>query len=290
MSVPGWKRVRGHLPSPILQLTLSSDGNIRYFEYAQDKFEFLSEYKSADPQRGVAFLPKRGINTHENEVMRAFKTVNDSYIEPISFIVPRRAEVFQDDIYPPVFGSKPAMSSSEWFDGKESLPAKIDLGSVYAGGGPTEVPVDKKPAPKETTPALPPASVKEEAEGIKESPKAPPASRAPPPSMKDQSRTIANVASKFADKDDGDSDDDGIEDNSSFEVVSKPVDRSERKNPKGEEQSEGRGISKAPITAPVSSSASTTPLSRLSSETIATQTKARKLSLLMFMLKMLTHF
>jgi len=41
---------------------LSSDGNIRYFEYENDKFEFLSEYKSPDPQRGIAFLPRRGIN------------------------------------------------------------------------------------------------------------------------------------------------------------------------------------------------------------------------------------
>lgn len=40
----------------------SSDGNIRYFEYENDKFEFLSEYKSGEPQRGIAFLPRRGIN------------------------------------------------------------------------------------------------------------------------------------------------------------------------------------------------------------------------------------
>jgi len=38
------------------------DGNIRYFEYENDKFEFLSEYKSGDPQRGMAFLPRRGVN------------------------------------------------------------------------------------------------------------------------------------------------------------------------------------------------------------------------------------
>lgn len=37
------------------------DGNIRYFEYANDDFIILSEYKSADAQRGVAFLPKRGV-------------------------------------------------------------------------------------------------------------------------------------------------------------------------------------------------------------------------------------
>lgn len=40
----------------------NSDGNIRYFEYENDKFEFLSEYKSGEPQRGIAFLPRRGIN------------------------------------------------------------------------------------------------------------------------------------------------------------------------------------------------------------------------------------
>lgn len=44
------------------ELTSSSDGNIRYFEYENDKFEFLSEYKSGDPQRGLAFMPRRGIN------------------------------------------------------------------------------------------------------------------------------------------------------------------------------------------------------------------------------------
>ncbi|MDA4132025.1 MAG: hypothetical protein OK454_02730 [Thaumarchaeota archaeon] len=39
-----------------------SDGNIRYYEYDNDKFQYLSEYKSTDPQRGIAFLPRRGVN------------------------------------------------------------------------------------------------------------------------------------------------------------------------------------------------------------------------------------
>ena len=46
----------------IIVPNLYSDGNIRYFEYENDKFEFLSEYKSGDPQRGIAFVPRRGIN------------------------------------------------------------------------------------------------------------------------------------------------------------------------------------------------------------------------------------
>ena len=206
------------------KLTSISDGNIRYFEYENDKFEFLSEYKSADPQRGVAFLPKRGINTHENEVMRAFKTINDSYIEPISFLVPRRAEVFQDDIFPPTVGLKPAMSVGEWFDGKEALPPKIDLASVYAGEEPAEVAADYKPATRAPSPKAP--SPTKKAPEPEPDP-TPPASahRGPPPSMNQQTASIKDLASKFTDDhEDAESD----EDSSSFEEIPKPVDRSEK--------------------------------------------------------------
>lgn len=271
--------------SHLLLLIQASDGNIRYFEYAQDKFEFLSEYKSADPQRGIAFLPKRGINTHENEVMRAFKTVNDSYIEPISFIVPRRAEVFQDDIYPPVYGSNPAMSSKEWFDGKEGFPSKIDLASVYAGEGPTAIPAGNKPVLKDSTPLQPPAPVKKDADPfekevvpVKEAKQPSPALCAPPPSMKEQAGSIANLASKFADKDDDDSDRDGDEHTSSFEEVSKPVDRSQRIISKAEDHSETRGHVKADSTT-ISSSVPAAPLSRLPVEIVPAQTKVCKSTL-----------
>lgn len=199
------------------------DGNIRYFEYENDKFEYLSEYKSSDPQRGIAFLPKRGLDLHENEVMRAFKTVNDTYIEPISFIVPRRAEVFQEDIYPPVTGLKPAVSSKEWFDGEDGLPPKIDLADVYAGGKPTKIPSDHKPQAPLPSPIAPPA--KEDSVAKQKSPEiskeklqSPPINRGPPPSMKEQSASISAMASKYADKEPVYSSDE-----SSFEEIPKHV-------------------------------------------------------------------
>ena len=240
MSLSRRKGVRSRHPAANSILIVYSDGNIRYFEYENGKFEFLSEYKSADPQRGMAFLPKRGVNTHENEVMRAFKTVNDSYIEPISFIVPRRAEVFQDDIFPPVVGIKPAMSAGEWFNGKEGLPPKIDLDTVYAGEEPTEVATDYKsnvhaqsiPAPSPTKKAPEPAS----------EPTAPPSSlRGPPPSMREQTSSIKDLASKFTDEKE---DDDSEEDSSSFEEIAKPVDRSERHAAAPIEKSEAMPISR----------------------------------------------
>ena len=171
--------------------------------------------------------------------MRAFKTVNDSYIEPISFIVPRRAEVFQGDIYPPVTGTKPAVSASEWFDGKDGYPPKIDLESVYAGEEPAEIPVDYKPVSQAPPTPRAPSPIKKEHLPVKEPAQPSPALRSPPPSMKEQTSSIANLASKFIDKDDVTSTED--DDTSSFEEVAKPIDRSEKQShmlPKSEEKAE----------------------------------------------------
>ncbi|OTB08433.1 hypothetical protein M426DRAFT_71214 [Hypoxylon sp. CI-4A] len=200
-----------------LYLAGKGDGNIRYFEYENDKFEFLSEYKSVDPQRGIAFVAKRGVNVHENEIMRAYKTVNDAYIEPISFTVPRRAETFQSDIYPPAAGIKPGISASDWLAGKSGLPPKIDFESVYEGNAPVEVPANYKPPA--STPAPAPAPVSKPAP--KEPEPAPaPVVRSPPPTVKEQNRSMAAIASKYED------DEEGEDDASSFEEIQKPTQRS----------------------------------------------------------------
>jgi coronin-1B/1C/6 len=159
-------------------------------------------------------MGSKTIKVHENEVMRAYKTVNDSYIEPISFTVPRRAEVFQSDIYPPAIGLKPAVSAAEWLSGKDGVPAKIDLESVYEGNAPVELPADYKPPTPALVllPAKTPVSKKEEPTPVV-------VQRAPPPSMSEQKGSIAAMASKF--QDDGVDDDD--DETSSFEEISKPV-------------------------------------------------------------------
>jgi len=204
--------------SNMLYLAGKGDGNIRYFEYENDKFEFLSEHKSADPQRGIAFLPRRGINVHENEIMRAFKTINDTWIEPISFTVPRRAETFQSDIYPPAVGLKPAMSAKEWLDGKTGVPAKIDLESIYEGSAPVEIPADFKPAaaPVRAPVAAPAPAPKKEPEP------APAAVYRAPPTAAEQKASISTMANKY--QDDEESSDDEAE-TSSFEEISRPAPR-----------------------------------------------------------------
>lgn len=118
------------------------------------------------------------------------------------------------------------MSSVEWFDGMKGLPPRIDLASVYAGEEPTEVPTDYQPATKAPAANIPSPTKKgpQPEATISDSP---PINRhGPPPSIKEQTSSIANLASKFADKDETETADD--DDTSSFEEVSKPIDRSER--------------------------------------------------------------
>ena len=211
----------------MLYIAGKGDGNIRYSEYTNDKFEPLSEYKSGDPQRGLAFMPKRGVNTHENEVMRAYKTVNDAWIEPISFIVPRRSETFQDDIYPATVGLKPAMSSGEWLEGKTALPPKISMEDLYEGQEPKEVAAEDVPKPTPARTAAAPApspavtSRQEIKTGVSDEK---PAQQSPRemPKLEDNKQSMSNMASKFADKDAEESSED---ETSSFEEVQKPVER-----------------------------------------------------------------
>ncbi|KAH0603449.1 uncharacterized protein H6S33_007771 [Morchella sextelata] len=186
-----------------IYLAGKGDGNIRYFEYSNDEFIFLSEYKSGDPQRGVAFLPKRGVAVHENEVMRAFKTVNDSYIEPISFVVPRRAETFQSDIYPETYSGESALTAEAWYGGADAEPKMFDMETLYTPESlPSSAPktpisvVATTPAPAKTAVAPPKPTVVESANPKPASPKETPT----PTEKRVPSPILVETTAKVADK------------------------------------------------------------------------------------------
>ncbi|KAI9203530.1 uncharacterized protein BJ171DRAFT_509889 [Polychytrium aggregatum] len=112
----------------ILFLAGKGDGNIRYYEWADDEkgLYYLSEYKSADPQRGLGFLPKRALNVAECEVARAYK-VHTTMVEPIPFKVPRKSDQFQADLFPETPGAEPSLTADEFFAGKTAPPKLISL-------------------------------------------------------------------------------------------------------------------------------------------------------------------
>jgi coronin-1B/1C/6 len=118
--------------SAMLYLAGKGDGNIRYFELTDDApfFHFLAEYKSAQPQIGCGMLPKLAVNVGECEIAVLLKAT-PSAIEPISFKVPRKSDLFQDDLFPPTAGEEPALSAAEWLSGKNATPKLVSLEAGY---------------------------------------------------------------------------------------------------------------------------------------------------------------
>jgi len=106
---------------------------------------YVSEFKSAKPQVGMAMYPKTAVNVNEVEIVRLLK-VTTTALEPVSFIVPRKSDIFQDDIYPPTRGTEPGLDAGAWFTGKNGDVKKV---SLQGGFTPSSKPVDFKAEKKE---------------------------------------------------------------------------------------------------------------------------------------------
>uniref|UniRef100_A0A8C2IX48 Coronin n=1 Tax=Cyprinus carpio TaxID=7962 RepID=A0A8C2IX48_CYPCA len=100
----------------MLYIAGKGDGNIRYYEISPEKpyVHYLTEYRSFLPQKGMGVMPKRGLDVCSCEIFRFYKLVTiKSLIEPLSMIVPRRSESYQEDIYPMTAGNKPSMTADD---------------------------------------------------------------------------------------------------------------------------------------------------------------------------------
>ncbi|WAR29781.1 COR2A-like protein, partial [Mya arenaria] len=106
------------------------DGNIRYFEITnKDPYlHDLNNYVSSEPQRGLGVMPKRGCDINRCEIMRFYKLhAAKNFVEPISMIVPRKSNIFQEDIYPPTVSAIPSLNADEWISGQNRDPILISM-------------------------------------------------------------------------------------------------------------------------------------------------------------------
>lgn len=119
----------------MLYLAGKGDGNIRYFEVTAEKpyLQFLMEFRSPAPQKGLAVMPKHSLDVGACEVFRFYKLIPlKGLIEPISMIVPRRSDQYQEDLYPMTAGTEPALSASEWLSGIDRDPVLVSLRPSYS--------------------------------------------------------------------------------------------------------------------------------------------------------------
>lgn len=117
----------------LLYLAGKGDGNIRYYEVVNDTpYCFpISEHRSSVSAKGMAWVPKRGLNIMQCETARLLKLTSNS-VEPLSFFVPRKSEAFQEDIFPDTYAGEAAHSSDEWLAGSNKPPKLISLNPAAA--------------------------------------------------------------------------------------------------------------------------------------------------------------
>ncbi|KAH6933033.1 hypothetical protein HPB50_011576 [Hyalomma asiaticum] len=135
----------------LLYLAAKGDSNIRYFEVTDEPpfVHYINTYQSSEPQRGMCAMPKRGCDVHQCEiarrVFRFYKLHSKGLCEVISFTVPRKSDLFQQDLYPETPGDTPAISAEEWAEGKDADPILINLKEGYTASTKQDFSMTKKP-------------------------------------------------------------------------------------------------------------------------------------------------
>ncbi|XP_011523690.1 coronin-6 isoform X3 [Homo sapiens] len=77
--------------SSIVYLCGKGDSSIRYFEITDEPpfVHYLNTFSSKEPQRGMGFMPKRGLDVSKCEIARFYK-LHERKCEPIIMTVPRK--------------------------------------------------------------------------------------------------------------------------------------------------------------------------------------------------------
>jgi len=166
-------RAPGHLDDPIVMVELDTsngvmfpvydpdtnlvflcgkgDSVIRYFEITPEPpfVHYINTFQTPDPQRGIGFMPKRGCDVSTCEIARFYRLNNNGFCQVVPFKVPRKSELFQEDLYPDTCADIPALTADEWWSEKKN--ADPVLMSMADGGGSTaqteELVVSKKATP-----------------------------------------------------------------------------------------------------------------------------------------------
>ncbi|XP_032836927.2 coronin-1B-like [Petromyzon marinus] len=116
----------------VVYLCGKGDSSIRYFEVTDEApyVHFLNVFSSKDPQRGMGFMPKRGLDVNKCEIARFYK-LHERKCEPIIMTVPRKSDLFQDDLYPDTAGPEAPLEAEDWAEGRDAGPVLISLREGY---------------------------------------------------------------------------------------------------------------------------------------------------------------
>jgi len=143
--------------SDIIFLAGKGDGNIRFFEVVPEEepkkmVVYLSQYSSNDSGAAYGAAPKRACDVNANEIMRIYK-VTGTQAQPLQFTVPRKSELFQDDIFPPCRSDEPALTGHAWLGGENAKPKTKSLEGGFHARSPQHAEFSKVEDKKELSEA-----------------------------------------------------------------------------------------------------------------------------------------
>jgi len=119
----------------VLYLAGKGDSSIKYFEIVDEApyIHFLSEFRNSASQKGCGWVPKHSLDTTKCEIARCLRLLRDS-VQPVSFCVPRKSDMFQADIYPDTYASTVGQECKDYVDGKDVDPATKSMDPKKASG------------------------------------------------------------------------------------------------------------------------------------------------------------
>lgn len=113
----------------LVYLCGKGDSVIRYFEITPEPpfVHYINTFQTPDPQRGIGLMPKRGCDVSTCEIARFYRLNNSGLCQVITMTVPRKSELFQEDLYPDTLSDEAAVSAEDWFGGSDAEPCLVSL-------------------------------------------------------------------------------------------------------------------------------------------------------------------
>ena len=116
----------------LLYLAGKGDGNIKIYELVESHPHqyAASNFMTKVSATGICVAPKACVDVLSCETTRVIKLSKDNgvgRVAELKFIIPRKDECFQDDIFPDDYAGKPAQTADDYFDGSDAQPILMKM-------------------------------------------------------------------------------------------------------------------------------------------------------------------
>ncbi|XP_018795749.1 PREDICTED: coronin-6 isoform X2 [Bactrocera latifrons] len=117
----------------LIYLCGKGDSVIRYFEITPEPpfVHYINTFQTPDPQRGIGMMPKRGCDVTTCEIAKFYRLNNNGLCQVISMTVPRKSDLFQEDLYPDTLAEDAAQTAEDWIAGNDAEPLTFSLKGGY---------------------------------------------------------------------------------------------------------------------------------------------------------------